>query len=107
MKAGAADYLTKGEANARVLERSIRYAVQRKRGEEEIRRLNAELEKRVQERTAQLEDLRESREHIRLLLESTAEAIYGVDLHGNCTFCNPVCVCLLGYAAPSDLLGKN
>jgi transcriptional regulator with PAS, ATPase and Fis domain len=55
-----------------------------------------------------LEDaLRERDEQVRLLLDSTAEAIYGIDLQGNCTFCNSACLRLLGYAAPSDLLGKN
>lgn len=42
-----------------------------------------------------------------LLLNSTAEAIYGLDLKGNCTFCNAACVNLLGYSAPEDLHGKN
>jgi PAS domain-containing protein len=36
----------------------------------------------------------------RLLLDSTAEAIYGIDIHGLCTFCNSACVRLLGYAEP-------
>jgi PAS domain S-box-containing protein len=50
---------------------------------------------------------RESEEKYLLLLNSTAEGIYGLDLEGNCTFCNPACVRLLGYQAPEDLLGKN
>jgi PAS domain S-box-containing protein len=50
---------------------------------------------------------RESEEKIRLLLESTAEAIYGIDLRGECTFCNTACVRTLGYESPAELLGKN
>lgn len=53
------------------------------------------------------EALREREEQVRLLLNSTAEAIYGIDLNGNCTFCNPSCLCILGYEHPSDLIGKN
>src|SRR5712692_5024685 len=37
MKAGAADYLVKGQIDARTLERSIRYAIERKQVEEELR----------------------------------------------------------------------
>lgn len=51
--------------------------------------------------------LRESEAQIRTLLESTAEAIYGADLSGNCMFCNPACVRTLGYQGPGDLLGKH
>ena len=46
-------------------------------------------------------------EQIRLLLDSTAEAIYGTDLSGVCTFCNAACARLLGYESPSALIGKQ
>ncbi len=42
-----------------------------------------------------------------LLLESTGEGIYGVDVEGNCTFANPACVELLGFDSDADLLGRN
>jgi len=51
--------------------------------------------------------LRESEEKLRLLLESTAEAIYGVDLDGRCTFANPACAQVLGYPSVDVLVGKN
>ncbi len=57
-------------------------------------------------KTAQLA-LEESEERARLLLESTAEAIYGINLEGDCTFCNAACVRMLGYVGPAELLGKN
>ena len=51
--------------------------------------------------------LREREAQLQLLLDSTAEAIYGLDLSGNCTFSNRACVQLLGYQSPHDLLGRH
>jgi two-component system NtrC family sensor kinase len=53
------------------------------------------------------QSLQESEEKYLLLLNSTAEAIYGLDLEGDCTFCNPACLRLLAYGTPKELLGKN
>ena len=50
--------------------------------------------------------MQRSEEQVHLLLESTAEAIYGVDLEGNITFVNPACVRLLGYEREDELLGR-
>jgi len=54
---------------------------------------------------AELERL-EQQEQYRLLLDSTAEGIYGVDPEGNCTFVNSTCLRMLGYRQPEDLVGK-
>jgi len=51
--------------------------------------------------------LHEKEEHVRLLLDSTAEAICGLDLKGNCTWANQACVQMLGYRDASGLLGRN
>ena len=48
-----------------------------------------------------------SEERVRLLLDSTGEAIYGLDMIGLCIFSNPACLRLLGYTSQDDLLGKN
>lgn len=51
--------------------------------------------------------LRASEDQVRSLLDSTVEAIYGLDLQGNCTFCNRACVETLGYDRTEELLGQN
>jgi PAS domain S-box-containing protein len=50
---------------------------------------------------------RESEDKLRLLLDSTAEAIYGIDLEYRCTFCNLSCLRALGYERIDEVLGKN
>ena len=50
---------------------------------------------------------REHEAQFALLLDSTAEAIYGVDTDGLCTFVNPACVRMLGYRSEQELLGQN
>src|ERR1700759_1740041 len=51
--------------------------------------------------------LRQREEQVQLLLDSTAEGIYGIDMNGKCTFANRACVRLLGYEEESQLLGKD
>jgi PAS domain S-box-containing protein len=53
------------------------------------------------------EALRDSEEKLRLLLDSTAEAIYGIDLQGRCTFCNRACLRALRYEHSEELFHKN
>jgi len=43
----------------------------------------------------------------RLLLNSTAEGIYGIDMNGTCTFCNTAALNILGYKKEADVIGKN
>jgi two-component system, cell cycle sensor histidine kinase and response regulator CckA len=66
-----------------------------------------ELERQIAERDRTAGILRESEERVRLLLDSTAEAIYAKDSDGNCALCNPACARLLGIHHPSELIGRN
>jgi PAS domain S-box-containing protein len=61
----------------------------------------------VTQRKRAEEALRESEDKLRLLLDSTAEGIYGIDLEHRCTFCNPACLRTLGYERVDEVLGKN
>ena len=55
---------------------------------------------------ASLDALRESEARFRLLLDSSSEAIFGVDTRGICTFVNPACLDMLGYTE-DEMLGQS
>ena len=86
VKYGAQDYLNKSKATGQVLIRVVRYAVERKRSEE---------------------NLQTSKDGAQQLLEYADEGIYSVDIEGNCTFINPSGFRMLGYDDESELLGKH
>ena len=52
-------------------------------------------------------DLKKHAAKVTLLLNSTGEAIYGIDLNGDCIFANTVCIEILGYQSEAELLFKN
>ena len=76
----------------------------------QIQRLNQDLERRVDDRTAQLralnEKLADSEERFRKLVEALPDAIL---VHGEnkILFVNPSCLRLLGARQPEQLLGKD
>jgi two-component system, cell cycle sensor histidine kinase and response regulator CckA len=59
------------------------------------------------ERKKTADELNETLSRIQLLLDSTAEAIYGIDLNSNCTFANPSCLRMLRFQNIDQVLGKN
>ncbi len=61
----------------------------------------------IDDRILAQQKLKDREERLQLLLDSTAEPIYGLDPNGNCTFCNRAFLRTLGYKDSSDLLGKN
>jgi two-component system, cell cycle sensor histidine kinase and response regulator CckA len=81
MKAGAADYLDKSQLGALLLERSLRYAIERKQAEQKIREQAA-------------------------LLDVATDAIIVRDLENNILFWNKGAERLYGWKA-ADALSKN
>lgn len=69
------------------------------------------LEMKVKERTIELEKtneaLNKTKENLYLILDSTAEGIFGIDTQGNFTFCNNSGLQMLGYENQGELLGEN
>ena len=61
----------------------------------------------ISERDESEQKLSEEEARMRLLLESTGEAVYGVDNRGECTFCNQALLRLLAYGSQEELLGQN
>lgn len=61
----------------------------------------------ISERDESEQKLSEEEARMRLLLESTGEAIYGVDNKGEWTFCNHAMLRMLGYGSQQELLGRN
>jgi PAS domain S-box-containing protein len=51
VRMGAQDYMVKGKADGRLISRAVRYAIERKKMEVELRKARDELELRVEERT--------------------------------------------------------
>jgi PAS domain S-box-containing protein len=115
MRAGAADYLTKGQIDAALLERSIRYANERQRDRDALRQARDELERRVQERTAALQRAIEAlrteiaerhqaeaaldrqREWSRVTLSSIGDAVIATDAMGRLIFLNSAAQTLTGW----------
>jgi formate hydrogenlyase transcriptional activator len=76
-------------------------------GTETIPRFIMALSEDITERKQAEEALQKSEERVRLILDSSAEGIFGCDPNGTCLFTNRAAVRLLGYEEPSELLGEN
>ncbi len=61
----------------------------------------------ITERRRSEQELRKANQLVRLVLQSTGEGIYGIDMKGECTFANRACVELLGFESDQELLGQH
>ncbi len=81
----------------------MRDVSERLRAEAELERHRQHLEELVAARTGALQ---EAEQRIRLMLESSADGIYGCDVAGRFTFANPAACRMLGYAV-DELVGRE
>ncbi len=76
-----------------------------------LQSLVGHLEETVSLRTQELNQinivLEDNRNQLQLILNSTAEGIYGMDTQGNCTFINANGLRILGYDSPEELMDRN
>lgn len=77
MQAGASDYLVKGELEAPILERAMRYSIKHARS---------------------LEELQNSEKKFRSVIQSASDAIFLVDHNGNITLWNKAAADIFGYS---------
>jgi len=113
VKEGAQDYLLKGQVNESLLVRSIGFALERKRGEEALRRKNEELATAEEELRAQLDEiltsreaLRKSEERYRSTLDGLLEGCQLIGYDWRYLYANEV-ACRQGRKAKGDLLGRT
>ncbi|MBT7408641.1 MAG: DUF3365 domain-containing protein, partial [Methylococcales bacterium] len=53
------------------------------------------------------QQIQDSGRQVALLMNSTAEAVFSVDTHGDCTFVNQACIDILKFQHKEELLKKN
>jgi len=70
-------------------------------------KVKGNLEENINELKRNRLQLEEQHQRIQLLMDSTAEAIYGIDTFGKCTFANLSCLRLLGYDNVNQILGQD
>jgi diguanylate cyclase (GGDEF)-like protein/PAS domain S-box-containing protein len=89
----------------RLEELVARRTTQLEKQAEILKSANANLASELGARQRAEQALRASEERFRLLLESTGEAIYGLDTEGRCNFVNEAALKMLGYTR-DELLGQ-
>ena len=96
------ELLGKTQEQARELEEQTEELT---KSQEELLAQKEELLTQQEELMAQREHIQASEERTRLILDFTAEGIFGTDTNGHITFINPAACQVLGFAA-DELLGQ-
>lgn len=103
--AAVADYLRKADPSAPAIPLALAREPSVKTDELDV--LVSSVNDMQNQTRLALDELHNSKAHVRLLLDSTSEAMYGTDTQGMCTFANPACLRMLGYDNEGDLVGKR
>ncbi len=98
VRAGAQDYLMKKDMDSRLLRRSIRYAIERKSLEEELRDSNESLIRETEERRRTAEELRKKKAELEKMVEKNSDGMVIVSDKGRILHIN---------SAGAEQLGKK
>jgi PAS domain S-box-containing protein len=82
---------------------ALEQEAQRRHAEAQLSQLNAELEQRVLDRTA---ELAQAHEHLRAILDTVGEGVVFTDRHGAIEYINPAMERLTGYQT-TEAIGRN
>jgi len=99
------EVLSRNIATQELLTQTQEQARQLEESQEELLAQKEELLTQQTELMTQREQLKASEERSRLILESSAEGIFGTDTEGRITFVNPAACHMLGFT-PDELLGQ-
>ena len=99
LQAGASDYLSKQEMTTALLDRSIRFAIERKQNERSLKEANIRL-------SEELEGRKRIEGRLRRLLETSYEGIWIINLHGIIEYVNPRGAEILGYQV-DEVFGRS
>lgn len=108
--AGAQDYLIKNDASGALITRALRYAIERKKFELDLRDSNARLDELVNQRTTALTDtclqLQDSLASATAMAATANDAIITADERGCFLSWNPAAERIFGYTEP-EVMGEK